>query len=121
MFPRESVDGFYDLVVSQMAPTFVFGDGLDHLYGGPPTYSEALQESPRLRAVWASICIWWQTMRYLWRSWSLFVEQMVAVNGIRGSFFRMLDVSRAAAKRTTGVSTSSEKVPANWPAIMMLL
>ena len=30
-------------------------------------------------------------------------------------------VSRAAAKRTTGVSTSSEKVPTNWPAIMMLL
>ena len=30
-------------------------------------------------------------------------------------------LSRAAAKRTTGVSTSSEKVPTDWPAIMMLL
>ena len=30
-------------------------------------------------------------------------------------------VSRAAAKRTTGLSTFSEKVPTNWPAIMMLL
>ena len=29
-----------------------------------------------------------------------------------------LSVSRASAKRTTVVSTSSKKVPINWPAIM---
>ena len=37
------------------------------------------------------------------------------------SFHRCLQLSRAAAKRTAWLSTFSEKVPTNWPAIMMLL